>query len=89
LLKRSELHTKKANYNVALDVGSKDTKLYLKDVFLYAKDKELIRVKGKDDILKASGDRATEVESYMKVNKLNINKQPGLVKVFEFMNTKN
>jgi len=87
LLKRSELYTKKPTYNAALDVGSKDTKLYLKDVFLYANGKDLIKIKNKADILKGAGDRSAEVENFIKVNKLNVNKQSGLTRVFEFINS--
>lgn len=88
LLKRSELNTKKPNYNAALDVGTRDTKIYFKDVFLYARGKELFIVKNKEDVLKAAGDRSAEVEAFIKENKLNTNKQPGLKQVFEFLNKK-
>lgn len=88
LLKRSELNVKKPNYNAALDVGSKDTKIYFKDVFLFARDKELFVIKNKEDVLNAAGDRSTEVEAFIKENKLNTNKQPGLKQAFEFLNKK-
>jgi len=88
LLKRVEINTKKPNYNAALDVGSRDMKIYLKEVFLYAANNELVKIRNKEDILKAAGDRSAEIESFIKVNKLNINKQPGLTRVFEFINSK-
>ncbi len=88
LLKRAEVNTKKPNYNAALDVGSKDTKIYFKDVFLYARGKDLFVIKNKDDVLEAAGDRSTEVEAFIKENKINTNKQTGLKYVFEFLNKK-
>jgi hypothetical protein len=86
LLKRSELNTKKPTYNAALDVGSKDTKIYFKDVFLYARGKDLYMIKNKEDVLKASGDHSAEVAAFIKENKINTNKQPGLKQVFEYLN---
>jgi hypothetical protein len=88
LLKKAEFHVKQPNYNAALDVGSRDTKLYFKEIYLYAQGKDLIKIKNKDDVLKAAGSYADEVESFIKVNKININKPQGLKNVFEFINSK-
>jgi hypothetical protein len=88
LLKRAEVSTRKPNYNAALDVGSKDTKISLKDVFLYASGKELMIIKNKEDVLLAAGKRSEETEAYIKENKLNTNKLPGLKQVFEYLNRK-
>jgi hypothetical protein len=88
LLKRAEVNVKKPNYNAALDVGSKDTKIYFKDVFLFARGKDLFVIKNKEDVSEAAGDRSAEVEAFIKENKLNVNKQPGLKQAFEFLNKK-
>jgi hypothetical protein len=88
LMKRSEVSIKKPNYNAALDVGSKDTKIYFKTIYLYARSKKLTVIKNKEDVLNASGDRSAEVESFIKQDKINVNKEPGLKEVFEFLNTK-
>lgn len=37
--------------------------------------------------MKAAGSNADEVDSFIKVNKININKQQGLKNVFEFINS--
>jgi len=87
LMKRAEVNVKKANYNPALDVGSKDMKIYIKEIFLYASNGELVKIKSKESILKAAGTRSAEVESFIKVNKLNTNKQPDLIRVFEYINS--
>ncbi len=37
------------------------------DVYLYAQGKDLIKIKNKDDVMKAAGSNADEVESFIKV----------------------
>lgn len=88
LMKRTELMVKEPTYVVAFDVGSRDTKIYKKEIFLYAKEQDLFEIKSKKDLQKASGGRAAEVESFIKQHKLNPNKEPGLKQVFEFLNKK-
>jgi len=88
LVKKTELFVKKPTYNAALDVGTRDTKIYPKETTYYVKEGEMIKVKGKKDIPAAAADRANEVESFIKVNKLNVNKETDLIRVFEFLNAK-
>jgi hypothetical protein len=88
LLKQTELVITPPSYNVALSIGSKDTKIYKKSIILYSKEGELIEIKNKKDILKASGDLSKAVESYIKTNKLNVGKDAGLIHVFQFINSK-
>lgn len=88
LVKKTELFVKKPTYNAALDVGTRDTKIYPKETNYYVKDGEMIKVKGKKDISAAAADRANEVESFIKVNKLNVNKETDLIRVFEILNSK-
>ncbi len=88
LLKRTELDVREPNYVPALDVGSKDTKILQKSVILYSKGGELIQIKNKKDVLEASGDLSKEVEDYIKKNKLNLSKDAGMRRAFEFINSK-
>ncbi len=88
LLKRTELDVREPNYVPALDVGSKDTKIFQKSVILYSKDGELIVIKNKKDVLEASGDLSKEVEDFIKKNKLNLSKDAGMRRAFEFINSK-
>ena len=88
LLKKTEIYVKQPTYNAALDAGSKDTKIFQKEAFLYSSDKNLLEIKNKKDVLAAAGDRKAEVETFIKENKININKLPGLKKVFELLNAK-
>jgi hypothetical protein len=88
LLKKTEIYVKQPTYNAALDAGSKDTKIFQKEIFLYSSDKNLQVIKNKKNVLEASGDRASEVEAFIKANKINVNKLAGLKQVFELLNTK-
>lgn len=88
LVKKTDLFVKKPTYNAALDVGTRDTKIYPKETTYYVKEGEMIKVKGKKDIPAAAADRANEVESFIKANKLNVNKETDLIRVFEFLNSK-
>ena len=88
LLKRTELDIREPNYVPALDVGSKDTKILQKSVILYSNSGELIEIKNKKDVLEASGDLSKEVDEYIKANKLNLNKDAGMKRTFEFINSK-
>lgn len=88
LLKKTEIYVKKPTYNAALDAGSKDTKIFQKETFFYAREKNLFKIKNKSDILTAAGDRSAETSSFIKENKININKLPELKLLFEFLNKK-
>lgn len=88
LLKRTELDVREPNYIPALDAGSKDTKILQKSIILYSKGGELIELKNKKDVLEASGDLSKEVDVYIKANKLNVSKDAGVRRVFEFINSK-
>lgn len=86
LLKKTGIYVKQPTYNAALDVGSKDVKIYQKEEIFYSKDGQLKRVKNKKDVLAAAGDRFKEVESFIKQNSINVNKETELIKVFDFLN---
>lgn len=88
LVKKTELFVKKPTYNAALDVGTRDTKIYPKETIYFVKDGEMLKVKGKKGVISAAGDRASEIESFIKSNKLNVNKEGDLIRVFEFLNSK-
>jgi hypothetical protein len=88
LLKRTELDVREPNYVPALDVGSKDTKILRKSVILCSKGGELIEVKNKKDVLEVSGEMSKEVDDYIKKNKLNVSKDSGMIRAFEFINSK-
>jgi len=88
LLKKTEIYIKQPTYNAAMDAGSKDTKIFQRETIFSAKDKNLIKIKNKSDILAIAGDREKETTSFIKENKINTNKLPELRRVFEFLNAK-
>ena len=88
LLLKTELVVKQPTYNAAMGSGSKDLKIYKKEIFLYAMDKNMMEIKNKKNVLQAAGSRAPEVETYIKENKINVNKLQGLKQVFELLNAK-
>lgn len=88
LLRKMEIYVKQPTYNAAMGSGSQDTKILQKEVLFYSIDKNLFLIKNKKNVLEASGDRAPEVEKFMKENKININKLSELKTVFEFLNPK-
>ncbi len=88
LLKKTQIFVKQPTYNDAMGSGSKDFKIYQKPTIFYSKDGELFEIKNKKDVLEASGNLTKEVEDYIKANKLNLNKDAGMKRTFEFINSK-
>ncbi|QHT65985.1 hypothetical protein GXP67_04525 [Rhodocytophaga rosea] len=86
LLSKTMLEVKKADYNVALDVGSRADKILKKERLFIARDKQLYEIKGKDD-LTPFGDKAAAVKSYAKENKLKPNKREDAMKLVLYSNT--
>jgi len=89
LLKKTELYVKQPNYNVALDVGSRDAKILQNEFFYYPREGQLTSVKTKKDILNVAEERAAEIDSFIKTNKLNVKKELDLIRVFEKLNSNN
>jgi hypothetical protein len=88
LLKRTTIVVKQPDYVPALDVGSSDKKILRREMFFYPLNGELIKITNKKTLLSAFGDLADDVDSYIKLNKLNVNKEYGLTKAFEYFNSK-
>ena len=88
LLKRTAIIQKDPNYIAALDVGSTDTKLIKKETFYFAKGTDLKKIGTKKSLLQAFGEHSTAVEQYIKENKLDLDRQNDLAKIFEFYNSK-
>jgi len=86
LLKKTGVYVKQPTYNAALDVGTKDVKIYQKEEIYYATEGQLTRIKNKKDVLAAAGSRYKEVESFIKKNSINLNKENELRRIFDFLN---
>jgi hypothetical protein len=87
LLKKTILFVKEPTYNVAFDVGSRDKKIYQKSSLYYARQKDLYKIKGKKDVQEASGSDKPAVDEFIKSNKLNLNNDSDLIRVFEYINS--
>lgn len=88
LYKYHETFIEKANYNPALDVGSKDDVVKLKAMYYFSKDDELYKISSK---LKKNqgffGSDFDKVKSFMKENKLKMNNDEDLKRIAIFANT--
>lgn len=87
LIKRTTIWIKRPDYVPAFDVGNKDTQINKREMFYYARNKELFVIKKKKQLIALFGDRGDEVNRYIKVNQLNIKEQRGLVNAFLYYNS--
>lgn len=78
---------KRADYNIALDVGSKDDKVIKKEMLYYGRNNELIKVSGKRSLESAFGERFKMVESFAKEKGLSFGKSSHLVHIFDYFNS--
>jgi hypothetical protein len=68
--KRSYITIRKPDYDPVLRIGSQDTKIIKETELYFLTEKESFKIKGKKQFLSHFGDKAKEIESYMKVNGL-------------------
>ncbi|GAB3899531.1 hypothetical protein GCM10028803_20820 [Larkinella knui] len=88
LLIRHQIYVKKPSYNVALNVGSKDTEL-IKEAIWYTSDgKTLTRFSpGRKALLAAMKDKEEPVNAYLKDKKPDLKNRAALLDVFTFYNS--
>jgi len=85
LLKRNEAYIIESNYNVALNVGSRDNKIKKTYKYYYLMDGVTTEIP-KKSITKIFSDKKTEVDNYIKLNNLNLKDERHLILVFEYFN---
>jgi len=90
LFKKTSISVKKADYNVTLNMGSRDDKI-LKNSTYYAVDGASIsEIPGnKKKFLQLLKSKADQVESYMDENGLSIKREEELVAIFKYYNSLN
>lgn len=88
LLKRTYTSLQDPTYIPAFDVGSRDAKILKKTAFYHASGNALTKVTNKKNLLASFGDQAADMEKYMKINQLSVNKEQGLMRIFEYYNSK-
>ncbi|WP_428663654.1 hypothetical protein [Runella sp.] len=78
----------KPNYNEAMALGSKDTKIVKNSQYYVVKGNTLVAIgSSKKKLLDAMADRADDVEEFIKTNKLSLKSRSDITKVFTFYNT--
>jgi hypothetical protein len=86
LIQHQYLEFIKADYNLALDVGSKDHKYVKREKLYFLKNGQLIPA-SKKAMQTVMSDKKQEVSKYAKEQKLNLKEESGLAAVVEYYNT--
>ena len=87
LLKRFYLIIKDPDYNPAIGAGSRDTRISMHFDFYYASENKMFEIKGKKKLLASFGNKASEVETFMKANSVSASSPEGMVKIFTYYNS--
>lgn len=88
LLEMYKLEIIKPSYNPSLEVGDRNSHLVKKSSLLYSKDgKELVKVKGKKDVLPLFESQKEKMDAYIKANKLDLKDQEDLKNAFDYYNS--
>lgn len=88
LLQRHSIHVKKANYNAALNTGTKDDELEKKREWYVAKGRQAFKFSpNKKVILELMADKQAAIETFLKDKKPDLKKASGLSEVFGYYNS--
>lgn len=88
LLKRMTVYVKKADYNMVLNVGSRDDKIMKEITLYYTKGNTAFEVpSSKKKLLPIFGDKATAVEQYIKDKDLSVSKENDVKSIFAYYNS--
>lgn len=90
LLRYSAVSLTKANYNAALNVGSKDD-LWEKKAGWYVAEGRMVKPfsPGKKALIALMGDKAPEIEAYLKAKKPDLKSKDDLKAAFQYYNSLN
>lgn len=84
LLKKTNIWAKRSTYESETEYEM----VYSTTQYFYSKGKEAYKVGSKKNLLAAFGDATGEIESYIRINKLDVSKPKDLQKTFEYYNSK-
>jgi hypothetical protein len=88
LVEYAKLNIIKPSYNEALGTGSKDTKITKASQFYVVKGNTLFPLgNSKKKLLEAMGDRADDVEKFIKSNDISLKSRVDMAKVFTYYNS--
>ncbi len=87
LISKPTLVIKEPDYVVALNVGSRDTKILKKKKYYLLDRRDLIEISTKKRLLPYFGDKSDEMDRFIKINKIDLKTEIGLKRIFEHFNT--
>lgn len=88
LLMYPSVHIQKGNYNVAMNVGSKDDQLLKKTDWYVARGKQVVKFSpGKKAILDLMADKKDQIDRFLKEKKPDLKTRDGLYTTFTYYNT--
>lgn len=87
LMKHTSVAIKRADYNVALDVGSKDDRVLKKEILYFSRESSLYEIKNKKSLGSAFLDRQEQVDVFIRNNKLSFSNERDLITLFEYYNS--
>ncbi|WP_018621300.1 hypothetical protein [Spirosoma luteum] len=87
LLEHPSIHIKRANFNVAMNTGTKDDELVLQKSWYVARDKKAVKFSpGKKAVLELMADKKEQMEAFLKAEKPDLKSRAGLLSVFSYYN---
>lgn len=85
LIKKTEAHVVKSNFNATLNVGKRDDQIKKTTEYYYLKDGAAALVPAKS-LTKIFGEKKPEVDRFIKINNLNPKDERHLILIFEHYN---
>ncbi|GAB3797270.1 hypothetical protein GCM10028819_16160 [Spirosoma humi] len=87
LLLYPSVYIRRANYNVALNTGTKDDELMKKQDWYVARAKQATKFSpGKKTIIDLMADKKEQIESFLKIEKPDLKSRAGVLAVFAYYN---
>jgi hypothetical protein len=87
LFKKIYLEIKKPDFSPALNVGSKDTRIIKRDQYYFNSGKEVYRIKSKKDLEPLFRNKAEQMNSFIKDEKIKFTKEYDLMRLFVYYAT--
>ncbi|SOD81516.1 hypothetical protein [Spirosoma fluviale] len=88
LLMHPAVYIQKGNYNVAMNVGSKDDQLLKKMDWYVARGKQVMKFSpGKKAVLELMADKKDQIDAFLKNKKPDLKSRDGLFTTFAYYNT--
>lgn len=85
LFKRLKIEVLKPDFNPALNVGSKDTRILKKESYYFNSGESLIRIKSKKSLDALGPKYEQRVNQFMKTNNIKFNNEGDLTRLFQFL----